>query len=592
MLKKRHLVALGVFSAALAGCGSTIDPIDATAGNAGASPTGGATAGGSAGSSGGSVQTGGSGGTGSGGNPTGGNAGAAGGDPPPGCVPGIQPSSQIARMKKRQYDAVMRDLLGVTTVSSAPAGLPSSFLVDDFEGAITDIAWNGYLDAAAAIAAEVMAGANKSRFIACDPARDGCLTQTIRTFGRKAFRRPLTDAEVTSFERLNTLTPAGTPEQVAEAILYTFLASPSFIMIPELAQELDASGAGIKLNAHEVAARLAFFLWNSVPDETLSLAADRGELATKDQIFAQASRMVGDRMKTGPVVAAFHRIYADIRVGSHWNSIEHDATKYPKYTAAMRAPMMAEIDAFFEDVAFQNGGFKDLFLSRVAYVNRDTAAIYKLNPADYGTELTRVELAGDERPGFLTRIGFLSSFSSFGSTSPLLRGAYISRNILGIRIEDPPEDAAETQIPDGVYTTYRQAMEALTADPKCASCHTSLINPPGFVLEHFDSLGEWQDLDPAGGAIDGSARVLFSDTNIKTISSPLELMTELGTGPEAKRRYATQWVTFATGRGANPNDTCTVDTLDLRLAQDGYTILNLLTDLTQADSFRLRTVQN
>lgn len=605
MIQKRYLVALSALSAAIAACGGNIEGGNNNnpTGSAGASmATGGSGGSGVGGTATGGTGTGGTGtgGTGTGGTATGGTGGSGvGGSAGVGtggtgaiggtsCVPGVPASSQIPRMKNIEYDNVVRDLLGVTGIQSSGGARPSELLVADSDGSLTDIAWNAYLSVADKIATEVMAGANKSRFIACDPAAAGCLTQTIRDFGRKAFRRPLTEEEVLSFSRLDALTPKGTPNEVAEAILYAFLASPSFIMLPELAQDME-NGA-IKLNAWEVATRLSFFLWGSTPDDELSAAADAGMLSTKEQILAQANRMVAVRERAGATVANFHRVYADIRLGSHWDGIEHDATKYPKYTPAMRPAMMAEIDKFFEEVAFNNGTFKDLFLSPVAFVNNATAAIYGLDPAQYGTDLVKVSLDPVQRPGFLTRVGFLSSFSAGASTSPILRGAYISKNILGIVIEDPPEDAAKTPVPPGNYTTQRQVMEALTSGPTCRGCHAGPINPAGFVMEYYDSLGEWQTTDPLGGPIDGSANVMINSTDTKPLSTPIELMTELGMGAEAKRRYAEMWVTFATRRVPNPQDACTVDAIGTKLAEPNYTILNVLADLTQADSFRLRTM--
>ena len=362
-----------------------------------------------------------------------GNGSGGGGDPTV-CSPGIPATTQIPRLANAEYDAVVRDLLGVTTLASAANKAPSSLLVPDFDGSLTDIAWNSYLVAAQAIAAEVMAGPNQSRFITCDPAMAACLTETIKSFGRKVFRRPLTPVEVASFERLNQLTPKGTPAEVAEAILFALLASPSFLTRAELAE--DAEGSAIKLSSNEVANRLSFLLWGSVPDDALNAAADAGQLATKEQILAQAQRMVQLREKTGPVLAAFHRVYADIRQGSHWGAVDHDTSKFPKYSAEAVAPMMAEVSAFFEEVAFNGGSFADLFLSNVGFVSKSTAPLYGLDPAGYGAEPTRVELDAEERPGFLTRVGFLSSYSSFGATSPILRGAFISGRILGINPGD------------------------------------------------------------------------------------------------------------------------------------------------------------
>lgn len=604
MKEKRLLVALGALSAALAACGSEVGPgnfdpdmmTGGTGGSSAAPGTGGSSAStgkggstnGSTGGSAGSVNPG-TGGTstttgGTGGDPGGGGTGAV-----TTCTPGIPASSQIPRMKNQEYDAVVKDLVGLTALTSAGNMPPSSLLADDFEGDMTDIAWNGYLNAADKIAAEVMAGPNKAKFIACDPATAGCLESTIDTFGRKAFRRPLSAEEKASFLRLNNLTPKGEPAEVAEAILFAFLASPSFIMLPELAEEQMEAGA-IKLSQYEVATRLSFLLWGTTPDEELSLAADNSALGTKEQILAQAQRMVQDRTRTGPAIAAFHRSYADIRVGTHWNSISHDPEKFPAYTDAAKAPMMAEVDRFFEEVAFQGGSFADLFLSNVGYVNQDTAELYGLQKSAYGPELQRVELDPQQRPGFLTRVGFLSSFSSYGQSSPVLRGAYITKSILGVHIDDPPPEAADTPVPPGEYKTQRQVIEALTGAPSCAGCHAELINPAGFVLERYNSVGMYQEVDALGGPIDSTADVLFNQDTIKTITSPLELMTELGMGVDAKRRYAEKWVSFATGRQPNPNDACVVNDLSGRLSADGYTIINLLTDLTQADSFRLRTI--
>lgn len=554
----------------------------------------------SAGGSGGKSSAKGAGGGGSAGTSVGGASGSSGvtsgagssGTSSLSCTPGIPATTQIPRMKDSAYDAVIRDLLGLTTLASANNQPPSSLLAPDSDGAITDIGWNGYLSAAEKVASEVMAGSNKSNFISCDPTKDtSCLTNTVKSFGRKAFRRPLTDTEVTSFMRLNSLTPAGQPAEVAEAILYAFLASPSFIMLPELAQDKDSNN-NIKLNSYEVAARLSFLLWGTVPDSQLSSAADSGQLTTKDQIAAQAQRMMKSS-KAQAVVTNFFHYYAGIEVGSHWiNNNSHDSSKYPAYTDASYAPVMAEMDSFFADVVLNGGAFKDFLLGSNGFVTKDTAALYGLKPDSYTTQATKVQLDSTQRPGFLTRAGFLSTFSKYDVTSPILRGAFISGRVLGINPGTPDPAFTKMQPPAGNYTTQRQAIEALTANEPCHSCHGININPAGFVLEHYNSVGSWQDTDPLGGSIDGTADVRFSDSDTKTISSPLQLMTEISTLPEAQRYYATQWVAFASGRVPNANDTCIVDQMSTNMAQASYPLANVISDYTQADSFRLRTVAN
>jgi hypothetical protein len=576
MKNHRSLLALGALSSALAGCGADIRGPDGTAGSAASA-------------------TGGSGGSGAGG--TGGTGGSGAGGLT--CVPGIPTSTQIPRLLNWQYDAVVRDLLNVTTLAGAENKPPSSKLYADFDGPMLPDAWRFYQEVGALIAAEVMAGPNKTNFIACDPTAPTCLTDTIRSFGRKAFRRPLTPDEEASFARLTTIasTPPGTPAQMAEAILYAFLVSPSFIYRTELAETKE--GSAIKLSAHEVAARLSFTLWGSVPDVELTLAADNAQLSTKEQILAQAKRMIAVRAKTAPLVAGFHRKYMDMdNADAHWFKIQHDKTKFPLYNEAAEPALMAELDAFFEEVAFGGGSFKDIFTSNVAFVTKDTAAIYGLDPAAYGPELTRVTLDATQRPGFLTRIGFLSSYSHFASTSPILRGAYITVNILGVNPGAPDPEAFQVPAPPGDYKTERAYVEALTGQTACKGCHIPYINPPGVVFENYDSIGKWQTVDPrangdaVAGAINPVATVTFAEGNVKAVNNALELMKEIGDNvPAAKRIYAEKLVTYATGRHANPNDACTVNELNSKLSMTGYTVLDLLADLTQADSFRLRARQ-
>jgi len=489
-------------------------------------------------------------------------------------------------MKGAAYNAVLKDLLGVTAVDG---DLPSKALAPDYDGSMTAIAWDGYLKTAEKVAANVMAGPNKSQFISCEPSVGTCLTDTIKSFGRKAFRRPLTPVEVTSFERFKNVTPPGTSAELAETILFAFLASPSFIMLPELSAEKNPEGTANKLTSFEVATRLSFLLWGTVPDAELNTAADDDLLTTQAQIAAQARRMLTSD-KVGPTVARFHQAYLGIETSSHWlNNKEHDP-KFTKFTAATYAPLLGEMDSFFKELVFKGGTLNDLFLSNVAFVSRDTAALYGLDPAAFGADPVRVELDPKQRPGFLTRAGFLSTFSNYSTTSPILRGAFISGRVLGVNPGEPSADALKKPIPDGTYTTRRQQIEALTGVQPCKACHAQFINPAGFVLERYDAIGSWQDTDQLSGPIDGTADVYLGPGQVKTISSPIDLMKELAALPSVQRHYAEQFVSFATGRTANPNDACTVNKLATNLARTNYPVLNLMADYTEADSFRLRTL--
>jgi hypothetical protein len=508
------------------------------------------------------------------------------------CVNGIAPTTQIPRMTDAQYDNVINDLLGVTALTSNSNLPPSSMLSPDSAGSLDAIGWNGYLTAAQAIAAQVMGNTTaKAKFMSCDPTTNTttCLTNTVQTFGRKVFRRPLTTTEVTSFMRLNSLTPAGTPAQVSQAILAAFLASPSFIMLPELNQ--TASGSSIQLNNYELATRLSFLYLNSTPDDTLSTAANSTTAMTKAQILAQAKRLLQSPKATA-MADAFTAYYLAIQNGSHWlNNTSHDATKYPAFTASSYAPAMAEINSFFENVTLNGGTFKDLFLSNVGYVTKDTAALYGVTGTFTATP-TQVTLDATKRPGFLTRVGFLSTFAHSDVTSPILRGAFITGRVFGINPGTPDAKFLMATPPAGNYTTQRDAIAAMVANQPCLGCHGTYINPSGFVLEHYNAVGTWQDTDPLGGTINGTADVYFSSTDTKTISSPSAMMTEISTLPNAQYTFAQEFVAFASNRTANGNDACTVNTLSGNLAQSSYTIASMMADYSQADSFSLRTVGN
>ena len=523
----------------------------------------------------------------------GGGTGSTGGNPLPSnvCAPGISETSQVARLKNSHYDNIVRDVLGVTVLASGEP--PSSLLNTDSTGPMNQYMWDAYQTAAAAIAGGVMAGANRANFIACEPATDGCLRDTIVAFGRKAFRRPLTEAEITRFMALGTTTPPGTPEEVAETTLYAFLVSPSFIQINEMNATTEATEAGtyFTLTSHEVATRLALTLWGTVPDADLNAAADAGMLATKEQIFAQAERMLLLREKAGHQIGEVHRHYLALDDDAgHWFKVRPDPALYPAYKPAADVAMKAELDLFFEEVAYTNGTFKDIFLSTIGFVNADTAPLYGVEAT--GPQMTKVTLDETTRPGFLTRVGFLSSHAHATETSPILRGAFIIKNIIGSDQELIPDpDALKTPPPTGTYDTERAYVNALTDKDACRGCHHVYINPPGFVLEGFDAAGGVQAADPRGGALDTTADVLFGDTPI-TISTPLQMMEEIVKRDFTRRSYAEKLVAGATGRFPNGHDACLVDELNTKLTQDGYTILDLFADITQADSFRLRSAAN
>ena len=253
---------------------------------------------------------------------------------------------------------------------------------------------------------------------------------------------------------------------------------------------------------------------------------------------------------------------------------------------------MAELDAFFADVVVNGGTFADLFTSPVGYVTKDTAPIYGVTST--ATTPTKMTLDATKRPGFLTRAAFLSTFAHDKTSSPILRGAFITQRVLAIPVGDPDPSFIGMSPPPGDYKTQREATEALTKGSPCNGCHTTKVNPPGFVMERFNAVGAWQDTDPLTGPINSTAEVIFSTVPSvkKTVTSPAELMTEIAKAPNAQRNYAEKFVSFAAGRTPNPQDTCIVDKITASMATPTYTLATMMAEYTQADSFRLRTLGN
>jgi hypothetical protein len=603
----------------VSGCTGTIGPdtgggpsgTGATASSSGGNKTGSGAATGSGGSGASNTSSGGSGAsnTSSGGSGAGGNGSGAGsgssstggssGLDTPACTPGIPATSQIPRLTNAQYDRTVRDLLGVTGLAASGNAAPSSLLATDQSGSLSQLGWSAYQTVAQMIATQVMADpALKANFMKCTPAGDGssCLHDTIVDFGRRAFRRALTADEVASFTTIVSqapqITAGGTPDEVAQVLLDAFLVSPSFLQRSEISETGDAQGNYV-LSGAEVASRLSYMLWGSMPDAVLDAAADQDQLQSKEQILAQAERMLKDP-KARDMVSAFHRSYLLMGTNTRWDSASHDTSLFPGFNKALIPVVAAETERFFDDIVFDHAGsFQDFFTSTAGFVNAQTAPLYGLDPGAYGTDLTPVTLDAAERPGFLTRLGFLSSYSSFNRTSPILRGAFIMKQVLGFDPGAPPPDALNTPLPpqSGSLDTNRKQVDAQTSPAACTGCHQTYINPPGFALEAFNAVGQWQTTEAGTGApIDTTGDVVIDDKSVH-VTAPADLMAALASSVQAQRRYADLWVNFAYARTDNSIDACTVNELAAKITQGGYTVLNLIADLTQTDSFRVRATE-
>lgn len=504
------------------------------------------------------------------------------------------PLSQFVRLTHAQYDNAVRDLVGLDL------GLSSAFLRDPVVGGfsnnadqlrVNDRLVRDYQRAAESVSEALLEQPEAIAALAdCDAEPDeACARNFIESFGRRAFRRPLDEDEREGFYAL--FSSAGEAyehgtsfERGVALVVEAALQSPSFLYRAELTMP-TGSDTQIPLSGYEIAARLAFMLWNSIPDLELLDAADAGELDTAEGIAQHARRLLDDPRAADPI-DDFHRQWLGL---DHYEGLTKDPDIYPGFDGRTIAAMQQETVEFFRrTILEEEGTYGDLMTSRATYVNDELAEIYGLE-GDFGSEFTRVELDPGARAGFLTQPGFLASHAYFASTSPIHRGVFIQRQVLCALIPAPPGDV-DLQLPsfDDTLRTTRQIVEAHTSPDACVTCH-KLINEPGFAFEGYDAVGRVRDTEN-GERLDTTGTILTSAGSLQ-FTDAVNLIEQLAESPVAQRCYLTQWFRYASNRSEGSADRCTLDAVHEQLAANGYDIREMLVALTQTVNFRFRVRQ-
>jgi hypothetical protein len=496
--------------------------------------------GGKSGKGGGSSGTSGAAGT-SGSTGTGGSSG----DP---AVAGVLPVTRSARLTHAQYQAAMLELFGIEDSPSASFA-PDATNGFEFDNRL-DLSVDArlgpqYRTAAETVAARVAGDeALIARIVPCDTAAAGCSDEFIASFGRRAFRRPLSTDET---ERLSALFAQG-PALVASGdafrdgtrlVVEAVLQSPKFLYRNELGEETNSEGL-IALNDWEIASRLAFFLWNSIPDAALLDAAERGELRTEDDVRAAVARLLADPK----ALATNVRFHAQAWQFGRFSRIAPDSDTYPDAPADMVTRVDAASRRFIEEVVSGDGGFSEFLTAPYAFADSELASLYGRTVSG---GLERIEFEAGERKGFLMQVGFLSSHAYAIKTDPIHRGLFVLRDLLCREISDPPAGASETPLPetDEPIETTREEISLLTGQDTCIGCHID-INAPGFAFEGFDAVGAVRtmendvEVDTTGELTIDGVVVPFADAG--------ELVDALAQSGEARACYAGKWLSFAYGR--------------------------------------------
>jgi hypothetical protein len=358
------------------------------------------------------------------------------------------------------------------------------------------------------------------------------------------------------------------------------LQSPHFLYRVELGEPDPQDPTRKRFTSWEMARRMSFLLWNQTPDDALLEAAERGELVSDEGILTQATRLLDDpRARTA--VRGFFSQFLDL---GRLDGVTRDPTRYPLFTPTMLASMRTEIELLVDDFIYRrDGDVRGIFSSTTAFVNSELAALYGV-VAEGASPITfvPVELPEDgPRAGLLTSGAFLTMNAHDTATSPTARGKYVRERVLCQTVPPPPPDIDLNLDDDemGEATTLREKLEQHREDPLCAGCH-AFIDPPGFLFEHFDSIGAWRELDN-GYPIDASG-----DLDGVPLADARDLAEVLRDDPRVGECITTQLYRHAAGRLEHWKERPGLKDITAAFAASDYRFRELLLHLVTSEAFR------
>lgn len=455
--------------------------------------------------------------------------------------------SQLRRLTQSQYTRTVEMLLGTGLVM--PTALPADALDKNFSTvgtaslSVAGFDVEQFENAARALADQVDADpARRMTVTGCDATQAGCLEQFVAQFGRRAFRRALTDDERTRYVAHGNAiaTRFDNPWRGIHGVLTTMLASPNFLYIADIGESDPDDPTRRRYTGDEMASRLAFFLWGHGPDDALLDRAEAGELDDGESVAVVAREMLDHPSAKGGLGRFFGEWLALDAIATQ----AKDADVFPTATPELFASMAGEIDRMVQHVVFeQQDSMLALLDTRTAFVDDELAAIYGM-PAG-NTELTAVERdADDPRAGVLGTAGMLSLTSRRARTAPTLRGIFVQQRFRCVDLPPPPPET-DVEIPDnpaaeGTPQTMRELLEEHDVNPACKSCHV-LVDPIGLALEHYGPLGAWRN-DDHGLAIDDSG--MLGETSFNGMAELTALLRE---DPVVEACMVRQLYRYATG---------------------------------------------
>jgi hypothetical protein len=519
---------------------------------------------------------------------------------------GLDPGpSFIRRVNRFEYDNTVRDLLHTTLTPARGFPAEERRLGFDDNGAalsVSPLLTEQLMLAAEQLAADAVDN-HWADLVPCALTAtnvDVCGADFIAAFGRRAYRRPLDSEDTATLKAVFDAGKATDLKTGIRLVITTVLQSPDFLYRvefgraavgsdPRVTVKDSTTGATlgqtqvVRVGDWEMATRLSFLLWRSMPDDPLFAAAEAGRLSSDADIAAEVTRMLADP-KAHAVISDFHDQWLRI---AEVDALEKESGVFSGWNASMSGLMRQEAQAFIDDVMWNGEGTLDaLFTAQYTFANAALAQYYGL-PAPSGSGFVKVSLDGSQRGGVLTQGGLMSLLAKPNQTSPVHRGKFVREQIFCQILQPPPPDIEIVPPELSTTLTTRERFNQHSADSACAGCH-QLTDPIGLGFENFDGAGKFRDMEN-GKPVDASGEVFGTDV-AGTFNGPIELGRKLAASADARACVATQWFRYGYGRAETEADGCSMQTLKDKFAGSGYRVLDLVAALAATDAFRYRRV--
>ncbi len=493
----------------------------------------------------------------------------------------------LRRLNKPEYNNTIRDLVGLDLRLSD--SFPSDDVGNGFDNigdvlTIPPILLEKYLAAAQEVASKVMADPEARKRVVVHEADDldqkvEAAKRNLKQFAERAFRRPTTEDEESRMFAIMQFAwqQDSSEDEIYQTMIAAVLSNPHFLFRVEADPAEDDDDGIRELNSFELASRLSYFLWSSMPDERLFEVARDGKLTKPDVLAAEVKRMLADS-KSAALVDNFAGQWLQLRDVSRMTP---DPKLFPDFDDELRAAMRRETELFFASMIRENRSVLEFLNADFTFVNERLARHYGMTGVS-GSEFQQVSLQPGRR-GVLTHAGILMLTSNPTRTSPVKRGKWVLDNILAEPPPPPPANVPELEEGE-TLGSLREQMEQHRANPACSVCHLKM-DAIGFGMENFDAIGAWRDRDGrfdvnASGELPGGRKFAGAGELMQILVE--EKKTEFC------RCLAGKLLTYALGRGLSSYDRCTINDIVRSMEKDDYRFEAMVLAIVSSDPFMMR----